>query len=108
MAREYQMLIDGEWVPGKARREVKNKYDGSVLGTVPIADAEEVDQAIQAAQRAFPTMAEMTAYQRSEMLGKAVSLLKQRREEIARMIAASKPSPSRRRRPSAFMGRRCH
>jgi len=35
MAREYQMLIDGEWVPGKARREVKNKYDGSVLGTVP-------------------------------------------------------------------------
>jgi len=88
MAREYQMLIDGEWVPGKARREVKNKYDGSVLGTVPIADAEEVDQAIQAAQRAFPTMAEMTAYQRSEILGKAVSLLKQRREEIARMIAA--------------------
>ena len=50
MARDYQMLIDGEWVPGKARREVKNKYDGSVLGTVPIADAEEVDQAIQAAQ----------------------------------------------------------
>lgn len=88
MAQDYQMLIGGTWVPGKARREVKNKYDGSVLGTVPIADADEVDQAIQAAQRAFPTMAALPAYQRAEMLGNAVHLLKQRREDIARTIAA--------------------
>jgi acyl-CoA reductase-like NAD-dependent aldehyde dehydrogenase len=88
MARDYQMLIGGTWVSGTARREVKNKYDGSVLGTVPLADAAAVDQAIQAAQRAFPTMAALPAYQRAEMLGNAVHLLKQRREEIARTIAA--------------------
>jgi acyl-CoA reductase-like NAD-dependent aldehyde dehydrogenase len=82
------MLIGGQWLSGTTRREVKNKYDGSVLGTIPIADAAAVDRAIAAAQQAFPTMAAMPAYQRAEILGKAVDLLKRRREEIARTIAA--------------------
>src|SRR5919197_850725 len=88
MAREYGMLIGGKWQSGNSRREVKNKYDGSVLGTIPIAEAGDIEQAVGAAQQAFPTLAALPAYQRSEMLGKAVELLKQRREEIARMIAA--------------------
>jgi acyl-CoA reductase-like NAD-dependent aldehyde dehydrogenase len=88
MAREYRMLIGGKWQSGNSRREVKNKYDGSVLGTIPIAEAGDIEQAVAAAQQAFPTLAALPAYQRSEMLGKAVDLLKQRREEIARMIAA--------------------
>jgi acyl-CoA reductase-like NAD-dependent aldehyde dehydrogenase len=88
MARDYQMLIGGQWRPGTTRREVKNKYDGSVLGTIPLAEAADVDQAIAAAQQAFPTMAAMPAYQRADILGKAVDLLKRRREEIARTIAA--------------------
>jgi len=82
------MLIGGKWQSGNSRREVKNKYDGSVLGTIPIAEAGDIEQAIATAQQAFPTLAALPAYQRSEMLGKAVDLLKQRREEIARMIAA--------------------
>jgi acyl-CoA reductase-like NAD-dependent aldehyde dehydrogenase len=88
MARDYRMLIGGRWLPGNTRREVKNKYDGSVLGTIPLAEATDVEHAIAAAQQAFPTMAAMPAYQRADILGKAVGLLKQRREEIARTIAA--------------------
>jgi acyl-CoA reductase-like NAD-dependent aldehyde dehydrogenase len=88
MAREFQMLINGKWLPGKTRREVKNKYNGNVLGTIPMAGAEEIDQAIAAAQQAFPAMAALPAYQRAEILSKAVTLLQHRREEIARTIAA--------------------
>ena len=88
MARDYQMLIAGRWVGGGTRREVKNKYDGSTLGTIPLADAATIDHAIAAAEQSFPAMAALPAYQRAGILGKAVDLLQQRREEIARTIAA--------------------
>jgi acyl-CoA reductase-like NAD-dependent aldehyde dehydrogenase len=88
MARTFQMLIDGKWLAGSTQREVKNKYNGDVLGTIPMAETAEIDQAIAAAQRAFPGWAALPAYQRAAILGKAAGLLQQRREEIARTIAA--------------------
>jgi acyl-CoA reductase-like NAD-dependent aldehyde dehydrogenase len=88
MARTFHMLIDGKWLAGSTQREVKNKYNGDVLGTIPMAETAEIDQAIAAAQRAFPGWAALPAYQRAAILGKAVELLQQRREEIARTIAA--------------------
>jgi acyl-CoA reductase-like NAD-dependent aldehyde dehydrogenase len=88
MPRDYHMLIGGQWLPGKTRREVTNKYDGSVLGTIPMAEATDIDQALSVAQQTFPTMAAMPAYQRADILSQAVDLLKRRREEIARTIAA--------------------
>jgi iron-sulfur cluster assembly accessory protein len=36
------MLIGGTWVLGQAPHEVKHTYDGSVLGTIPLADFDEV------------------------------------------------------------------
>jgi len=42
MAPDDQMPIGGTWVPGKVQHEVKNTYDGSVLGTIPFADFDEV------------------------------------------------------------------
>ena len=53
MARDYHMLIAGRWIGGSTRREVKNKYDGSILGTIPLADAVTIDQAIAATGASF-------------------------------------------------------
>ena len=41
MAPDDQMLIGGTWVPDKVPHEVQNTYDGSVLGTIPLADFDE-------------------------------------------------------------------
>ncbi len=65
---DYKLLIDGQWVDAGPVMEVKNKYDGKVVGTLPTARKEDVDAAIDAAERAEDGMADMPAYKRAEIL----------------------------------------
>ena len=85
---EYKLLIDGQWVNSGPMMEVKNKYDGKVVGTLPTASKENVDAAIDAAERAEDVMADMPAYRRAEILLKAAALLHERADDMAKTIAA--------------------
>jgi acyl-CoA reductase-like NAD-dependent aldehyde dehydrogenase len=85
---EYQLLIDGQWVDAGPAMEVKNKYDGKVVGIVPTARREDVDAAINAAERAEDVMADMPAYKRAEILLRTASLLRERADDMAKTIAA--------------------
>ena len=85
---EYKLLIDGEWVNAGPLMEVKNKYNGASLGAVPTTRREDLDKAIAAADRAKDVMADMPAYQRSEILLNTAKLLIERKEDFARTIAA--------------------
>jgi len=85
---EYKLLIDGQWKGGGTILEVKNKYDGSTIGTLPTARQEDVDAAIAAAERAEPVMADMPAFQRADILMKTADLLLERREDFTKTIAA--------------------
>jgi acyl-CoA reductase-like NAD-dependent aldehyde dehydrogenase len=88
MAKDYKMLIGGEWVEGKGKKlEVKNKFTGEVLGTVPQATKEEVEQAVAAAAAAFKITSQMPAHQRSLILEKTSVLIDKYKEDIARIIA---------------------
>lgn len=83
-----KLFIGGRWVKAGGPIEVRNKYSGEVIGTVPEAGRAEVEAAIQAAADAAPAMAALPAYRRAEILGKTAQILNDRREEIARTIAA--------------------
>ncbi len=85
---EYRLFIDGRWVEGGPHLEVKNKYTGAGVGTLPTARREEVDAAIAAAERAAPIMADLPAYQRGDILTRASALIREQREDLARTIAA--------------------
>lgn len=85
---EYQLFIDGQWVTGGAPLEVTNKYTGAVIGVLPTARREDVDAALAAAARAAPVMAELPAHRRSAILARAAALLAERRDDLARTIAA--------------------
>ncbi len=85
---EYKLLIDGQWVGGGKALEVRNKYTGEVIATVPTARREEVDAALDAAARAAQVMADMPAHQRASILLRTAALLTERREELALTIAA--------------------
>ena len=85
---EYQLLIDGQWVDAGPAMEVKNKYDGKVVGILPTARREDVDAAINAAERAEDVMADMPAYKRAEILLRTASLLRERADDMAKTIAA--------------------
>ncbi len=87
MAREYGMLIDGQWVFSSEQFEVKNPYTGQVIGSVAKSSREDVNHAVQSARRAFEIMAEMPAHRRATILEKMSVLIGEHREEIARIIA---------------------
>ncbi len=85
---EEKLLIDGQWVSGGPLMEVKNKYNGQVIGALPTARRVDVDAAIAAAERAEEVMAEMPAHKRAAILARAAQLLQERRADLAQTIAA--------------------
>lgn len=87
MPKEYKMLINGKWLPGKEKIQVKNKYNNEVLGTIPKASKEDVNTAVKSAQQAFLVMSQMPAHERSKILQRTSSLIDQHKEQIAELIA---------------------
>ena len=85
---EYKLLIGGQWKGSGNPLEVKNKYNGSVIGVLPTASREDLDTAIDAAERAEDVMAELPAYKRADILLKTASLLHERFDDMAKTIAA--------------------
>jgi len=56
MAREYRVLIHGEWVDASSKEtfDVINPANGQVVGIVPKCGPPDVDKAVQAASQAAP------------------------------------------------------
>jgi malonate-semialdehyde dehydrogenase (acetylating)/methylmalonate-semialdehyde dehydrogenase len=80
--------IDGAWRPSTAVEylEVINPATYDVLGHVPLSPASEVDQAAQAAARAFEDWRRTPATDRIQYLFRLKNLLEEHFEEIARII----------------------
>jgi acyl-CoA reductase-like NAD-dependent aldehyde dehydrogenase len=85
---EYKLLIDGQWGGSGTPLEVKNKYSGQTVGVINTATKEDLNRAIDAAQRARDIMAEMPAYKRADILMRAAYLLRDNVEDMAKTIAA--------------------
>ena len=87
--KHYKMLIDGEWVAASdgAAFESVNPTTGKVWAMIPEATAEDVDRAVQAADRAFnqgPWPA-MTATQRGQCLRRLADLLLEKSEAFGKV-----------------------
>ncbi len=82
--KHYKMLIDGEWVGASdgAAFESVNPTTGKVWAMIPEATADDVDRAVQAADRAFNhgPWSSMTATQRGHCLRKLADLLADKSE----------------------------
>jgi succinate-semialdehyde dehydrogenase/glutarate-semialdehyde dehydrogenase len=81
-----QMFIDGETVSGGDRRTqaILNPATGETLGQLPLADAADLDRALDAAQRGFQRWRNSTAQERSAVLTGAARLLMERQDDLAR------------------------
>src|SRR5215216_5410509 len=85
-----QMLIGGRWRPaaGAGRTEdVTSPYDGSVVGTVPVAGTDDVEAALRAAEHGAGTWRRTPAHERMRVLLRAAELADARAEETARLIS---------------------
>jgi len=84
---DLRLLIDGEWLDGAGRttRPVINPATEAVLGSLPLATPADLDRALDAAQRAWPSWRALAPVQRGRILRRAADLLRSRTEEIARL-----------------------
>jgi acyl-CoA reductase-like NAD-dependent aldehyde dehydrogenase len=85
---DYKLLIDGKWTGNGPVLEVKNKYNGKLVGALPTASREDLNAAIDAAERAEDVMADMPAHKRAEILLRTAELIRERAEDLAKTIAA--------------------
>jgi acyl-CoA reductase-like NAD-dependent aldehyde dehydrogenase len=89
------MYLAGEWVESNDRLEVVNPYNGDVIGTTYQASLEQLDSAITAAETVMPTLRAMPTYERVNILLALASKMRERRDEIARMITLEAGKPIR-------------
>jgi malonate-semialdehyde dehydrogenase (acetylating)/methylmalonate-semialdehyde dehydrogenase len=81
-------FINGRWADSHASewRDVINPATGEVLAQVPLADAAEVDQAVEAAATAFPEWRRTPPEDRIQPLFRLKMLLEEHIDDIARII----------------------
>lgn len=78
--------IDGKWVEASEYKEVYNPATGEELVKVPLSDAQAVNEAVAAAKHAQKEWALVPAPQRAEILYEVGRILKERKEELAKLL----------------------
>jgi succinate-semialdehyde dehydrogenase/glutarate-semialdehyde dehydrogenase len=89
------MLIGGEQQAASASQEIEvvNPATEDVVDTVPAGSAEDVDRAVQAAQRAFPEWSKTDVEKRAELLAAAAALIKENAKELAGILTSEQGKP---------------
>ena len=73
--------------------ETVNPATGDVIASVQVAGAEEINAAITSAEKGQKVWAAMTAVERSRILNKAVAILRERNDELARLESLDTGKP---------------
>ena len=84
-----KMLIDGQWVEALSGEvlAVENPAKRRIIAEIPRGRAEDVDRAVQAAAKAFPSWSKIAPRDRGRILARIGDALETRGEDIARLIA---------------------
>ena len=90
-----QAYIDGEWrgAKGGARFPVRNPATHEVIAEVADLDEGDVREAIEAADRAFPSWRGKTAKDRAVILRKWYELMMASQEDLAQLMTAEQGKP---------------
>lgn len=90
-----QLYIDGRWIDAGDRvtEDVLNPATGEVLAQLPHASSADIDEAAEAAGRAFRGWKATTAYDRAKLIRKAADLLRERVEHIATRMVLEQGKP---------------
>lgn len=82
-----KLYIDGKYVDATSGKSffTRNPTNGEILAEVQIASVEDVNQAVIAAKRGQKIWGSMSGVERSRILNRAVAILRERNDEIARI-----------------------
>lgn len=90
-----RMRIGSELRDSDRVEQVLNPFDGSPVGEVCVAGADDMNDAIAAAVEAFETTRRMPTHERISILEGTAARLEQRGEEIAELMARESGKPIR-------------
>lgn len=88
-----QYYVNGEWKSSEKNAELKSPHTKEVIGQIPQATREEVEQAIEVADAAKKQMAELTAYERAAILEHISQLFADNRQKAAEIISLEAAKP---------------
>ncbi|MBF7692574.1 betaine-aldehyde dehydrogenase [Acinetobacter pollinis] len=83
----HPLYIHGEYVNSTQEKtfETINPATGEVIAHIHSASQEDIEKAVQSAQKGQKNWAAMTAVERSRILRRAVDLLRERNDELAKL-----------------------
>jgi len=87
--KKYDLYINGNWVKSVSEKifETKNPATGEVLASFPQGTKDDVLKAIDAAEKAFPKWKKYPAPRRGEIILKAASMMRERKEELGEIVS---------------------
>jgi acyl-CoA reductase-like NAD-dependent aldehyde dehydrogenase len=97
--KEYQLLINGKWVPSKSGETLERRYPANTdvtVATFPSATEADVDDAIAAARAAFDNpngWSHIPARQRADVLRKAANIIRDQQADLAKLLASEVGKP---------------
>ncbi|MCP1576805.1 aldehyde dehydrogenase [Herbaspirillum rubrisubalbicans] len=95
MYKDVQLFINGEWTASASGRtiDVINPATEEVIGKIAHADRSDLDRALEAAKKGFETWRNMSAFERSKIMRRAADLLRERAEDVARLMTQEQGKP---------------
>ena len=92
---DTQLFLDGEWRDALAKEnlEIINPATEEVIGKVSHARKEDLDIALTAAEKAFNSWKNVSAYERSKILRKAADIVRSKADEIAKLMTMEQGKP---------------
>jgi|SRR5262245_16122142 aldehyde dehydrogenase (NAD+) len=95
MRDSREFYIDGQWVKPKKPKElpVLNPATEEPIANISLGSLSDVDDAVAAARRAFPSFSETTREDRLALLGRIMSVYQQHYDEMAETISREMGAP---------------
>jgi succinate-semialdehyde dehydrogenase/glutarate-semialdehyde dehydrogenase len=97
-------LVNGQWIGGASRFDVHDPATGHKLADVPNLTAADAEQAIDAANAAWPAWRTKTAKQRHAILLRWYELLMANVDDLARIMTAEQGKPFAEAKGEAIYG----
>ncbi|KAB5593923.1 Aldehyde dehydrogenase [Ceratobasidium theobromae] len=95
VAPEFAHIINGKAVFSERTAAIVNPATGQHLADVPIASEQQLDDAVDAAQEAFPAWASKTYEQRANVLLEMANIIETRADDYKRLLTAEQGKPYR-------------
>jgi glyceraldehyde-3-phosphate dehydrogenase (NADP+) len=91
--KEYPFWVGGKWEKSGHKEEVRNPYNGEVVGVLHTATKDHLAAAIESAEKAFLESRSFPRYRRSEILSNIAAQIRQRKDEMTRLIVSEAGKP---------------